>query len=125
MTTALLLQHLAGWSQCNPSTGEQSLQDTTTYPIAIGVIRQANIKLIRYEALKQITQEQECIIKLHQEKDIKYEEIISTFQDRIDLANQINQDLSEAIKREQRRNHIYLGVGIGVAAVIIVGLICK
>lgn len=123
--TVLLWQPLISWSQCNPSTGEQSLTDTTTYPIPIGIIRQANIKLTKYEALKDIYIHQQDIISLYKKKDAQYNEIINTFQNRIETENRINQELSDAIEREKRKNHIYLGVGIGVTAAILIGLICK
>lgn len=115
-----------------PSTGELEYADTTRtakadtmVSVSISYIRQANIKLIERLYLYDIINEQDSIRKELDTYIKKQQDVIVSFQSKINVANEINKQLQRDLVRQRKRTKLFGTIaGISVTG-IIVGLLIK
>lgn len=126
LLTVLLLSCLNVWSQTSspisPSTGKQP-DSLVTIPISF--IREANAKLIEYNALKDINKEQETIIDLSNQLIKEQKTIISDFQSKVLSLNNANTSLNKQLKKERKVGNVFKSISIGTAIAAVLSFVIK
>lgn len=89
--------------------------------VPISLIKQANIKLIERKYLLEINKEQDSIINLKNKYIVQQDSIINKFQEKVNIANNINSELKTKINKYNKFAYIS---GIAISCCIIL-LICK
>ena len=115
-----------------PSTGELEYADTTRtakadtmVSVSISYIKLANAKLIERLHLYDIINEQDSIRKELDAYIKKQQDIIVSFQSKVNVANEINKQLQKDLVRQRKRTKLFGTIaGISVTG-IIVGLIIR
>lgn len=106
-----------------PSTGEIIQSDSSYVSIPILYIKLANKKLIERQLLIETNIYKDSIILDYKQYIEKQNEINKEFQSKINNANQLNQDLSKRLQRQQKTNLILGGVaGASIVVVLLTAL---
>ena len=132
MLLSCLKSSLAEIDDSIPSTGELEYADTTRtakadtmVSVSISYIKLANAKLIERLHLYDIINEQDSIRKELDAYIKKQQDIIVSFQSKVNVANEINKQLQKDLVRQRKRTKLFGTIaGISVTG-IIVGLIIR
>ena len=126
----MLLNCFIGYCQNNDTTcfSTGNLIQSDTARIAIAAIRVANNKLIEGKYYKEISKEQEQIIRLKNSYIVCQDSIIKDMQNRVIKTTDINNKLQEDYNRQKRKTVVGWSVAASTSVLLvatIVGLIYK
>lgn len=107
------------------STGSELYADSAFANVPVYLIKQANAKMIERLYLIDINNQQDSIIDMKDNYINEQHNIISDFQNKLDNANKINEDMTKALDKQKKRSRIIVYCG-GISIIgLIISLIAK